>query len=110
LFVKDYAEQVAKRLDEYDSAKDSNLVVDNGGVSDEPMFALFKAGQSRRIWNELYKVIDSSDVIIQVLDARNPDGTRCKQVEQFIKKEKKHKHLIFVLNKCDLVPTWVTVS
>lgn len=27
-----------------------------------------------------------------------------------MKKEKQHKHLIFVLNKCDLVPTWVTVS
>jgi nuclear GTP-binding protein len=44
------------------------------------------------------------------LDARNPEGTRCKQVEQFIKKEKSHKHIIFVLNKCDLVPTWVTVN
>lgn len=84
-------------------------MVDNQGVSDEAMFALFKAGQSKRIWNELYKVIDSSDVVIQVLDARNPEGTRCKQVEQYIKKEKQHKHLIFVLNKCDLVPTWITV-
>lgn len=73
------------------------------------MFALFKAGQSKRIWNELYKVIDSSDVIIQVLDARNPEGTRCKQVEEYIQKEKQHKHIIFVLNKCDLVPTWITV-
>jgi nuclear GTP-binding protein len=86
------------------------LVVDNGGVSNEAMFALFKAGQSKRIWGELYKVIDSSDVVIQVLDARNPDGTRCKQVEKYIMKEKSHKHIIFVLNKCDLVPTWITVG
>jgi nuclear GTP-binding protein len=99
---------VAKKSGEYNESKDTDLVVDNKGVNDEAMYALFKAGQSRRIWNELYKVIDSSDVIIQVLDARNPEGTRCKQVEQFIKKEKSHKHLIFVLNKCDLVPTWVT--
>lgn len=95
--------------DTYDSAKDTDLVVDNEGVTNEAMFALFKAGQSRRIWGELYKVIDSSDVIIQVLDARNPLGTRCIQVEQYIKKEKGHKHIIFVLNKCDLVPTWITV-
>lgn len=27
---------------------------------------IFSAGQSKRIWNELYKVIDSSDVILQV--------------------------------------------
>jgi len=54
------------------------------------------------------KVIDSSDVVIQVLDARNPEGTRCLQVEAYLKKEKAHKHLIFILNKCDLVPVWVT--
>jgi nuclear GTP-binding protein len=33
---------------------------------------------SKRIWNELYKVIDSSDVIFMVLDARDPLGTRCR--------------------------------
>jgi nuclear GTP-binding protein len=69
---------------------------------------LFKAGQSNRVWGELYKVIDSSDVIIEVIDARDPMGTRCKQVEQFLRKEKPHKHLILVMNKVDLVPTWVT--
>lgn len=37
-------------------------------------------------------------------------GTRSSHIESFMKKEKQHKHLIFVLNKCDLVPTWVTVS
>ena len=67
-----------------------------------------KAGQSKRIYNELYKVLDSSDVIIQVLDARDPMGTRSKQVEEHLKKNMRHKHLIFLLNKCDLVPTWCT--
>lgn len=38
---------------------------------------IFSKGQSKRIWNELYKVIDSSDVVIHVLDARDPEGTRC---------------------------------
>ena len=39
------------------------------------------AGQSRRIWDELHKVIDSSDVLIQVLDARDPMGTRSMALE-----------------------------
>eukprot|EP00659_Diplonema_papillatum_P008476 gene8476-13075_t len=68
----------------------------------------FVKGQSGRIWNELWKVIDSSDVILQVLDARDPMGTRSKYIENYLKTEKKFKHLVFILNKVDLVPTWVT--
>ncbi|EEP77657.1 nucleolar GTP-binding protein 2 [Uncinocarpus reesii 1704] len=71
---------------------------------------VFSKGQSKRIWNELYKVIDSSDVVIHVLDARDPEGTRCRSVEKYIREEAPHKHLIFVLNKCDLVPTGVAAS
>jgi nuclear GTP-binding protein len=71
---------------------------------------VFDKGQSKRIWNELYKVIDSSDVVIHVLDARDPVGTRCRSIEKYLKEEAPHKHLIFVLNKCDLVPTSVAVS
>lgn len=56
------------------------------------------------------QVIDSSDVVVQVLDARDPMGTRSPHIETYLKKEKPWKHLIFVLNKCDLVPTWATVS
>ncbi|KAF2151947.1 nucleolar GTP-binding protein 2 [Myriangium duriaei CBS 260.36] len=72
--------------------------------------AIFSKGQSKRIWNELYKVIDSSDVVIHVLDARDPLGTRCRSVEKYIREEAPHKHLLFVLNKCDLVPTSIAAS
>ena len=53
-------------------------------------------------------MIDSSDIIIQVLDARNPMGTRSRKVEEAVKGFGSHKHIVFVLNKCDLIPTWVT--
>ncbi|WWC59124.1 nucleolar GTP-binding protein 2 [Kwoniella dejecticola CBS 10117] len=69
---------------------------------------IYQKGTSRRIWGELYKVLDSSDVVIHVLDARDPLGTRCKPVVEYLRKEKAHKHLVYVLNKVDLVPTWVT--
>lgn len=84
-------------------------ILDKDDFTQEAKEAIFHKGQSKRIWNELYKVIDSSDVVIHVLDARDPIGTRCLSVEKYIKDECPHKHLIYVLNKCDLVPTWVAV-
>jgi nuclear GTP-binding protein len=69
---------------------------------------ILSKGTSRRIWAELYKVLDSSDVVVQVLDARDPQGTRSLAIERHLKEHAKHKHLVFVLNKVDLVPTWVT--
>jgi len=35
-------------------------------------------------------------------------GTRCKQLEQHLRKNKSHKHIVLLLNKVDLVPTWVS--
>ncbi|KAF2275772.1 NGP1NT-domain-containing protein [Westerdykella ornata] len=72
--------------------------------------SIFSKGQSKRIWNELYKVIDSSDVILHVLDARDPVGTRCRSVERYLREEAPHKHLVFVLNKVDLVPSKVAAA
>ena len=64
-------------------------------------------GQTKRILGEVYKVIDSSTVVVEVLDARDPLGTRSRKLEEFMAKETPHKHLIFLINKCDLVPKWV---
>jgi nuclear GTP-binding protein len=42
------------------------------------------------------------------VDARNIPGTRCYHIEKHIKKNASHKQIIIVINKCDLVPSWVT--
>ncbi|XP_077073302.1 nucleolar GTP-binding protein 2 [Siphateles boraxobius] len=106
--LKDFAEKAEVSAQSYSTEKDRDLVFEDSGVKDEAREEIFKKGQSKRIWGELYKVIDSSDVVIQVLDARDPMGTRSQSIESYLKKEKPWKHLIFVLNKCDLIPTWVT--
>lgn len=89
-------------------SKDVDLVRPDTGIKEAQRDWVMSAGQSKRIWNELYKVIDSSDVILQVLDARDPLGTRSPPIEKYLRTEKPHKHLMFILNKVDLVPTWVT--
>ncbi|XP_050978444.1 guanine nucleotide-binding protein-like 3 [Labeo rohita] len=53
---------------------------------------------------ELNKVIEESDVIVEVLDARDPLGYRCPQLEEMVLKHEGKKKLLFILNKIDLAP------
>ncbi|XP_062082436.1 nuclear/nucleolar GTPase 2-like [Humulus lupulus] len=90
-------------------ADDVNVEGGEGdGFRDLVRHNMFEKGQSKRIWGELYKVIDSSDVVVQVLDARDPQGTRCHHLERHLKGHCKHKNMILLLNKCDLIPSWAT--
>uniref|UniRef100_A0A3B5MXF8 Guanine nucleotide-binding protein-like 3 n=1 Tax=Xiphophorus couchianus TaxID=32473 RepID=A0A3B5MXF8_9TELE len=57
----------------------------------------------QHLCSELNKVIDASDVVIEVLDARDPLGCRCPQLEEAVLLGGKRK-LLFVLTKIDLVP------
>ncbi|KAF7419084.1 hypothetical protein HZH68_001737 [Vespula germanica] len=102
------AEEKEETYDKEKDSKDYDLIREDTGIRDMQRDWIMAAGQSKRIWNELYKVIDSSDVVLQVLDARDPMGTRSPPVEKYLKTEKPHKHLMFILNKVDLVPNWVT--
>jgi len=106
------ADRNRERLGNYDPAKDDedHLMQGQSLIAPKklaPEASMLK-GQSQRIKGELYKVIDSSDVLIQVLDARDPAGTRSHHIEKYLRTSCKHKHLINLLNKIDLVPTWVT--
>lgn len=48
----------------------------------------------------LHKVIDESDIVILVLDARDPEGCRSRLVEEEVRRrECEGKKLVFVLNK-----------
>jgi nuclear GTP-binding protein len=48
----------------------------------------------------LHKVIDQSDIVILVLDARDPEGCRSRLVEEEVtRRESEGKKLVFVLNK-----------
>ncbi|KAJ0052045.1 hypothetical protein Pint_01575 [Pistacia integerrima] len=58
----------------------------------------------RAFYKELVKVIEASDVILEVLDARDPLGTRCVDMEKMVMKAGPEKHLVLLLNKIDLVP------
>ncbi len=70
-----------------------------------PSVARTDADRSRRaFYKEFVKVVDAADVIIQVLDARDPLACRAPEVERFVRSRGADKKLVLLLNKVDLVP------
>ena len=65
---------------------------------------------SRRAFDKVFKqVVESADVVLYVLDARDPEGTRSREVERQVM-EDSSKRLILILNKIDLIPPPVLKS
>lgn len=75
---------------------------DNGGMNE------ISVGQasSRKTYDKVFKqVVEQADVVLYVLDARDPEGTRSREVERSIMAAASNgKRLILVLNKVDLIP------
>jgi nuclear GTP-binding protein len=66
-------------------------------------------GSRRAFGSELAKVIADSDIVLQVLDARDPASCRCPALERAVLRSAgaaggAPKALVFLLNKVDLVP------
>ena len=83
-----------------------------GGVEDDTTNrsdGTQSAGQpSRRAYlKELKKVVDAADVVLQVLDCRDPVGSRIHPTIEDTILSQADKRMVLVLNKIDLVPKQV---
>ncbi|NXF29880.1 GNL3 protein, partial [Nyctibius bracteatus] len=76
---------------------------ESSGKSKAKTNKLLDKNSKKSFCRELEKVIEASDVILEVLDARDPMGCRCPQLEQAVTCSG-DKKLVLVLNKIDLVP------
>ncbi|XP_061639926.1 guanine nucleotide-binding protein-like 3-like protein isoform X2 [Phyllopteryx taeniolatus] len=64
----------------------------------------FENENSRKAYyREFKKVVEAADVILEILDARDPLGCRCPEVEQAVIQSGTNKKIVLVLNKIDLV-------
>ncbi|KAG2489950.1 hypothetical protein HYH03_011581 [Edaphochlamys debaryana] len=87
--------QAAGKLADFDSRKRARLTEEFTSDADNSRKAFYK---------EFKRVVEASDVIIQVLDARDPLACRCPDVERYIRSTNPNKKIILLLNKMDLVP------
>ncbi|KAF2153071.1 nucleolar GTP-binding protein-like protein 2 [Myriangium duriaei CBS 260.36] len=100
-------EQDAGDNDEMDEDDDEWGGLDE--ESDTNQATASRKDSSRKAFDKAFRsVIESSDVVLYVLDARDPDGTRSREVERSIMaSDSGSKRLILILNKIDLIPTTV---
>ncbi|XP_076134931.1 large subunit GTPase 1 homolog [Alosa pseudoharengus] len=54
-------------------------------------------------WRQLWRVIERSDVVVQIVDARNPLLFRCPDLETYVKEASEQKVNMLLLNKADLL-------
>ena len=91
-------ESLMKSIDYYNREEES------GFYGDEIKTNKINVDMSKKSFmKDLKKVIESSDVILEVLDARDPMSYRSRELESQILSHKDEKKLILVINKIDLV-------
>nr|XP_033329259.1 large subunit GTPase 1 homolog [Megalopta genalis] len=54
-------------------------------------------------WRQLWRVVERSDVVVQIVDARNPLLFRCEDLESYVKEVDPRKMNIILINKADFL-------
>lgn len=55
------------------------------------------------VWKQLWRVIERSDIVIQIVDSRNPLLFRCVDLENYVKEVNPEKRNVLLINKADLL-------
>ncbi|RLU22949.1 hypothetical protein DMN91_005227 [Ooceraea biroi] len=54
-------------------------------------------------WRQLWRVVERSDVVVQIVDARNPLLFRCEDLERYVKEVDPNKLNMILVNKADFL-------
>jgi len=55
------------------------------------------------VWRQLWRVIERCDLVVQIVDARNPMLFRCEDLERYVKEVDKRKRNLLLVNKADMM-------
>lgn len=55
------------------------------------------------VWRQLWRVIERSDLVVQIVDARNPLLFRCDDLEMYVLEVDKGKRNLLLVNKADMM-------
>ncbi|KAJ1732132.1 nuclear GTP-binding protein nug1 [Coemansia biformis] len=101
--IADLARDAKRRAAAFEDAQ-LDAATDAQGELAEDAVTGRRDNSKRAYYREFQKVVQHADVILEVLDARDPLGTRAPQIERMILDSGANKRIILILNKIDLVP------
>lgn len=55
------------------------------------------------VWRQLWRVIERSDLVVQIVDARNPLLFRSEDLERYVKEVDSRKNNLLLVNKADMM-------
>lgn len=102
--LSDLASSAASRASTFELAQASKAALDAAAAGREDR--ALRAGEMNRraFFKHLKQVVAKADIVIEVLDARDPLACRSPEIENYILSKGADKKIILVLNKIDLVP------
>lgn len=102
--ILDMAKNAAVRGREYDATAVEQKADDGVREVTDSAAVGGKDNSRKAYYREFRKVLENADVILEVLDARDPLGCRTKQIERLIMDAGTDKRIILVLNKIGMCP------
>ncbi|GAB1300182.1 Large subunit GTPase 1 homolog [Apodemus speciosus] len=72
-------------------------------LEEEQKLVLTPFERNLDFWRQLWRVIERSDIVVQIVDARNPLLFRCEDLECYVKELDAAKENVILINKADLL-------
>ncbi|GAB4815090.1 hypothetical protein N2152v2_002136 [Parachlorella kessleri] len=77
---------------------------DLAGLEQEEHLVLTPFEKNLEVWRQLWRVLERSDIVVQVLDSRDPLTYRSQDLERYARELHPTKRSLLLLNKADLLP------
>ncbi|KAK7093774.1 large subunit GTPase 1 homolog [Littorina saxatilis] len=72
-----------------------------GRLTEEEHIIITPYEKNLEFWRQLWRVIERSDVVVQIVDARNPLLFWCPDLDKYVKEVDKRKRTLLLINKAD---------
>ncbi|KAH8291566.1 hypothetical protein KR018_000845 [Drosophila ironensis] len=96
-------ETTAEELDRAEHEAFLNWRLELAVLQDDEEITMTPYEKNIELWRQLWRVVERSDVVVQIVDARNPLLYRSLDLERYVKEVDPNKMNVILVNKSDLL-------